>query len=750
MANSIRTFDPYFPKINADDLKKMLPTYGYRDGAKMRKQACIDALKSALADPNHVRKIISKLNPFQRLALAFIKQAGGEIEDQALVLALLASGVEIPVDARPIESRYGRQQSITQTVVASLTKRGLVMGQGGFRYSSGSVYFGSYAPNLIFSDYRLLAGVDLPNIPTVPLETYRISPNQSAETSLVRMPTVVMLDIISFLHALENIDGIRTTQKGKLRVTERRKLQKALQWSGDDLERDGLIFKDAAFGLLHAMHSAELVDIDSGGFYLAIPTDNVAEQEPAVLISSLLDGFRALTAWNESGPKQLESYGETYRAFRVAFLLFLTSIPHETDAFYTVDVIDRALYERIGAYYSLYGGFGKRDRATWVGRERPWIEAAFSSWLHYLGMVELRMKDNRIVAFRLTPLGKSALHPHKEFATPATSAPSNDATQSATDTSGVWVVQPNFDVIVYLKNVTPRQLTFLERHAQRIQSQQYTATYRITRDAIYQGLERGTEIDDLLAALTEHAQTPLPQNVVTELKEWAALREQVVLHHNVSLMEFATEAAREAALNATIAIKPIGDRFLLVKPLPMGRRSVFPVSFGPVERINYRHPLPEVLTISEEGKITLKEEIPELMLKAQLNNWAEHQKANIWQLTKASVSAQVRGGRRIDELLYVLNRRGGRKIPAFLELALRNWGGRPPTATFGTYVMLDCPSEEVLKAILSSEQIKKYVQGRLEGNVLLFAVEDREAVQALLVWAGLELEPVDSERVNIR
>ena len=95
-------------------------------------------------------------------------------------------------------------------------------------------------------------------------------------------------------------------------------------------------------------------------------------------------------------------------------------------------------------------------KASWAVRERKWIKQALSTWLYALGMVELGFDEGELVSFRLTQLGREVLHPHlaSASATPAEAAPE------------AWVVQPNFDVVVYLDRATPAQLAMLlvKRH----------------------------------------------------------------------------------------------------------------------------------------------------------------------------------------------------------------------------------------------------------------------------------------------
>lgn len=237
-------------------------------------------------------------------------------------------------------------------------------------------------------------------------------------------------------------------------------------------------------------------------------------------------------------------------------------------------------------------------REKWLKQERQWIEDALSSWLYFLGMVELGLAGKRPVAFRLTDLGKAVLHPAK--AIPVTTA----APTSGEHATGAWVVQPNFDVMAYLDRTTPPQLAFLERHAERTQSQQYMAHYRLTRESVYQGLERDTPLDAFLEELGRHAQTPLPQNVTVEIREWAALREQVILHHRADVLEFADTAARDAMLTTHIHGRAVGDRYLLLAS-PVTPRKRLPKSVGKVERLNYAQPLPKVLRADETGRLQL-------------------------------------------------------------------------------------------------------------------------------------------------
>jgi len=161
-------------------------------------------------------------------------------------------------------------------------------------------------------------------------------------------------------------------------------------------------------------------------------------------------------------------------------------------------------------------------------------------------------------------------------------------------------------------------LAFLERHAERTQTHSHTAHYRLTRQSVYTGLESGTTLADLFDGLKAGAQTELPQNVMVELREWASLRERIVLHRTTSLLEFATPEALQSAAKG-MPWRVVNERFLLIEQKP--ENIAWPAGFD-FAHINYAGPLPKNLSITEHGQIHLKHIVPDLIIADQLDQWA--------------------------------------------------------------------------------------------------------------------------------
>ena len=738
MPNSSQRFDPHLKRSKSDALKRIVPTFGGR--STMRKQECIDFLLAALDDPAVVRKAVNALEPFEQMALALVKQAGGALNRQALASGVLASGATFP--PRLLKQKFSDQ------ITTHLIRRGLVMSEG---------YYSSYSHSSVnlFSDPRILAHVG-------PLQTEPLGLDAARKpaTTVIRMPPTVVLEIIGFLQALENLGGIGLTQKGDLRVNDVSKVRKAVGMPKGDWEIDGVVFRDGFDGLIGAFSHSEFLDFKEAYLLLTQPVAEIAGRAYGEQVATLLNGFLGVRKWNElDGAPSYIRYGTDYQQIRTALIFALSSLPFDEEAFYTVDAFEHALFQRIGEHFSVRGSvdrylytYGKtpaevkqieadrrlKRREKWLENERPWIVAALSSWLYYLGLVELGLDGRDITTFRLTELGKAVLHPMEDL--------SAAAPAEAADGSGTWVVQPNFDVVVYLDRTTPLQLAFLERHAERTHAQQYTAHYRLTRQSVYGGLESGTTLHELLDQLEEFGQTPLPQNVRVEIEEWAMLREQVVLYERAHLIEFATPNARQAALATEPNGRAVGDRFLLVLPILVGH--YYPSKeLGQIERIDYSKPLSKVLTIEETGQIRRTKATSDLLLTPQLEQWTTAKEDGVWQLDENKVRARVKPGLRVDELIELLTARLTHPLPPILELALRNWAGRSKTVEVEPFVLLRCGDQAVVRAILESTRLEPHLRGRLDEDVLLFDRTKIADVKEILEWAGFKVSDLSNDQL---
>lgn len=720
-----RHFDSDLPRVGADKLKPMVKLWG--GDSKMRKDECIACIVAGLKDPQKVRAAIASLQPWERNALALIKLMGGIIPTSALKIGILASGLHPP-------RTYGYRDDFTDP----LFRRGLLMGMSSYNPEYLTEQYGS---GILYSDERILAHVGFPEY--LPLNIQPISP---AGEMLFRRPSAVTLDIIGILQAIENMGSLKLTQNGDVRVNDEIKLRKSLHWEEQGMELDGFFFPNPVQAWLSAFLNSDILKQANDHSLVAQESpDHFAQRPHGEQVRLLMEGLiRSKNWWETQLPKTyLDNDGKTRRQGRLALDLALSALPLNPDYFFSFDDFEQALYKRIGEDFALdyppqrpyyfrsttpeqhrqeLAAWQEKTRAEWLNQERPWLEGAFTTWLYFLGLVELATENGKMIGFRLTDLGRSTFHPELASTSLAESAPPDSAHPA-------WVVQPNFDIIAYLEYVTAPQLAFLERHAERTQSQRHTAHYRLTRESVYRGLESGTTLNKLFDRLKTGSQVELPQNVMVELREWASLRERIVLRRHARMLEFSSAKALQNALTLGLSGSIVDERFLLLaqNKKPNAADSML---------INYAQPLPPNLNVFEDGKIHLKRGNHDLITAAQLSQWAAHSSDLEWQLTAESVSATLSMGRKVTELLSFIKSRSAHPLPPLLEIALRSWAGETYQVELESAIILRCPEEHIFNAIIASPMMKPYLKGYLYPDFLFVDAQKLESLQAQLKWLG--------------
>jgi hypothetical protein len=729
--NSSDRFDMLLGQMRSNDLKSMLRLWGGR--TQTRKDDMLAFIRAGLADPARVREAVAGLKPIERETLALMKWMGGSIDAGALTAGLRASGVELP----KARNWYDRSD---QQLLQSLIQRGLLLGG----YEADPTYIAEYRSNTLFSDERLLAEVGPPA--PVPLA---IQPVAEPPTTLYRRPPTVVMDVLGLLQTIANLGSLQLTKAGSLRVGDLRKLTRALKWDADSILVDGLPFPSPLAALLDALYYAGLVRREDGLLLADGAVEQFSERTYVEQIGGLLRGFLHLHEWREQ-PDDSWYYasGSRQPAIRLALMIMLMALPQDPSAFFAIDDLDAALFNRIGEYFSLSfqihppyfyrktpeemqreeQAWRKKLRSDWLKIERRWLDSALTTWLYYIGIVELGFAHDQPVSLRLTEIGRAVLQPSHA---PSSAAPTEPAGRP-------WLVQPDFEVVVYLDQTAPEQIAFIERHAERFQSEPHIARYKLTRESIYRGLESGTTLESLLARLSQGASVAVPQNVLASIRDWAARRDQIILRRRVALLEFPDAQARQQALDGGLQGTAIGERFVLVAEA----RSALPKH----ERLNYAHPLPPCLALSEEGLITLKQPSQDLLIRSQLDRWADPTRDGGWQLSEARVAAAIKAGSPISDLTGLLQTRLTHAMPPLLAVALRSWAGRRQPLALATITVLRCTNPAVFAAITGSALLAPYLSGALAPDVLLVKPQAIAALRKRLAWAGFEL----SEALDVR
>lgn len=746
-------FDPYLDAIGSERMKQMARRWA---GSKATRKANAHAdLLAALRQPDRLSQVVASLEPYEQQALALVRAMGGRMEHHALGLGLVALGVPLPVQ------RYGwGRLRLSERLPELLLHDGLFLVDD----MRSPDYLSDYSMQSLFCDERILAQAP-------PLAVPRLDwPHTvAAGATRFRRPPAVTLDLVGMLQAVQAMGGLVLTRSGTVRVGDTRRLLRTLAWDGNEGGPDNMPFPDAGPALAGALYESGLLVEEGNRLAPAQPSEAFAAQSYAQQVSGVLAGFLRLTNWQEAE----YSTGHVYlrrvdvypmAALRPILLILLAALPLDGDAFYSLGGLLAALRDILrrdqgdpshtgGSAWPL--GYASNAPQHSEARLQPhraeaeqalalaierFVRSALSSWLYFLGLVDLALDKEQIVGLRLTELGRAVLHPQAQA-----------ASQEAVNAGPAWVVQPTFDLVIYLERTTPLQLAFLERCAERVQAQQHIATYRLTRESVYRALEAGMTEKDLLEGLRAGAQRDLPQNVAVEIGAWAGLREQVVLHRQARLVEFGSRAEREAALRAGAQGKAVGDRFLL------GPDSARHVKIA--DAIDYNAVQPRSLRVDEDGMVTLTGPVADLLLGPRLDGWsqrladvrsvsvkgktvqAERGALPSWWLNDESVRQALKAGGRINDLLSLLQERALNAVPPLLIIALRAWAGASYEHLLGSVAILQCSQPEVLQAVAHSPLLRPYLLAYLTPDILLVDGSKMESLKERLAMLGLQKAP---------
>lgn len=98
------------------------------------------------------------------------------------------------------------------------------------------------------------------------------------------------------------------------------------------------------------------------------------------------------------------------------------------------------------------------------------------------------------------------------------------------------VVQPNFEVMVFLDNAPTPVLFQLYQIATRVSLADRVATFRLTSQSIQRGYALGMDVEHTLTFLETSGHTPLDQTIKFQLEDWARMWARVTLYANGVLL----------------------------------------------------------------------------------------------------------------------------------------------------------------------------------------------------------------------
>lgn len=144
------------------------------------------------------------------------------------------------------------------------------------------------------------------------------------------------------------------------------------------------------------------------------------------------------------------------------------------------------------------------------------IRAVLERALVWSGMLELGYSNEGQRLARLSPRGARALGFEHQIGAPRP--------------GGCLIVQPNFEIMVFLDNAPVTILQELYRVGERRKLSDRVATFQLSAESVQRGYGLGANAESLLKLLNENGHTPVPDIVAFQLRDWERVHRRLIVH----------------------------------------------------------------------------------------------------------------------------------------------------------------------------------------------------------------------------
>ncbi len=743
--------DAMLEHMNADQLKLVAKRFNPSANAGRvaeSKKAVVQALsKASLLD-----KLIADLSPLERALLGEVKRRGGVMDGWALIVQAALHGRE-PVE-RPGTSVYkdyfGHAPGIGYLGV--LLRDGLLIPAGNHApWFATSYYYASEqgaADDLVFTDSRILAR--LPDEPSPLPPTLALEP-LSAVTPSSPHPLQTLLELFDVTQLVLEEGGLQITQNGTPSKRVLSRLIKRRTWLEPRLER--LLRLAFALGLLDAPESGSTKD----PWRVNLPRLRKLQDAPLVVsYSFMVEALPNAVELSDDGP-----WGGRHSLISetVAGRALLASLAVLPDYPVPLERALEGLWQR--ALKCVLSPRVRHWKAPDTQPERPaWFTDVLLGAFHDLGLVAVAELPE--VAAKPAKPARGGLHTMRGDKVERLMAPSEgdpayryavmpglgltwlaqgQHLQGAKQPPDVeqfrrflgldpdtgkpnkpsLLIQPNFDILVYLGELSPLAITALGcADCTRVDAQ--TASYTITRSSLYRALEAGLELEALLKLLQDHSRG-VPDNVARSLRDWASRRERLHVRERVKLLEYTSQGERDAALNTFKDASAVAERFLLLETVPKQLK----VSV----RHQYNLAPARTLRFHPEGHFQL-EGATDLAGRAVLAQLATQDLDGTYHLDVAA----IRAGTLNTAARETLTARAKGGLPPQLEALMNIWEGRSTAPALAKISVFQHPSAT---ALAKHPGIAQHLGQQLNDTSYLVAEGHQEGLEQRLSDLGVKL-----------
>ncbi len=682
--------------LGTSHLNRVAKRYSGEKGLSS-KAASLDALTRSLGSPERLDALVARLHPTELQLLGEVRRCGGAMDGWALytfarLRGLNAPPVKISPSSPNLFEGYRGTEFAGADLIWTLFADGLLFPasipnawlQNAYAYGHHRLV-GDLPPSWVVADVRLLSR--LPPVQAAPPKVTVTSAPRAREPSSAPSAALVALQLMEVRRGLALLGGLAVTQSGTYNKTALGRLS-ALLPALSDVE--AWVTLAQHLGAAHLDATGKRIQITPGEEWTRYDSG----------LDGLLGRLAALLG-SLSRPEDQTHHLLHAGALRACLIQLLRDLPHAT----TEREVQRMMEEVTPAALRNQA-LDYRHRPN-PGAWSAWLAATLRGTLSEFGVVNVAGTGTLTVVTPSAALSGSA---------PGNHTPEHPLAGTATvPAPPAWILQPNFELLVYPAHLLARQFRIL-RAAEAVRFDPQTATYRLTRESVHAALESGLDLEEVLDALQAGSARPLSANVRSTLWDWAARRERVTLRQGVTLLEYPTRSDRDAALGA--GGRAVGEKLLILEP----GQNIAPH----IPVLNYEQGPQKVLNFSADGSFSVTGELDFLtrqLLDGRVAGGPQ----------KYTVKPTIPGSLP-HSFLRELEARSSNHLPATLRLQLGVWSGLVTPPSVAAVTLIQHPQAQTLAQHLSLKDLIGIVLGPT-----LFTVQPGKepAFEAALISLGL-------------
>ncbi|MGC8786577.1 MAG: helicase-associated domain-containing protein [Anaerolineae bacterium] len=719
-----------------------LDTYDVQ-GRKLRKSQLIEKMCKEFFTPERIAQALASLSPEERAVLDRLLLHSGEVDTLLLRAELEQDGLLPPPSPGKPKLSEGAlpkyRDKLFKEMIANLTLHGLV-------FSSNKSLLWPPAAKLDLSPgARLVVPQPVrqhlppPVLPEVEWGRGSLpAPPEETNTAMAQRELFLYWSIV-------RTKPLPLTQMGLVQKRALRQLNAQLLFPDPALENASkesdaprLYFLRLLLQELGLLHDEDYqVRADELGHIPEFWEKPLDER-----VGACIQAWQQLLEWNELSSVGVAAFDIDLPRARRILLEQLRLLPAETwisaERFLSRLSITtpRLLFKSRERYANgMYYADAKRalDQNRWFAQvEAAFVGGALSGPLHWLGIVDVSIDGDRLLAFRINASGAQAL-----------GIETGKAAISAEDAK--VIVQPNFEVFA-LGPVSEAVLARLEMFADRVKADRSAFAYTLSRETVYRGQRYGLSVPQIIAFLEEQSHAPLPQNVLRTLQEWGEQHERIVFHRAVTLCQTASAEMLDSLWNDP-AVKTHLERKLTptVAMVKRGRVAVLR------ELLLQREMLPALSTnvdscvgrveVTPQGELRPIHAGPDLLLQFCLHELAEEREGRFY-LSELAVKRALASGMNVQQYLERLAKLHRGPLPGEWQRRIKAWGRYYGKASLRKTVLLEVKDAATAEELLSDKELAPLLSrfaADPSGRFLQVRTEDLEQLRHLLHERGVEL-----------